>query len=100
MAKHKRQPKAGELANKPSKPFAERPRGVPLDNFRPIHRAAPDSEKLPTIWPERMIIRRFTAGPQTNTWRIKGNMMGGSTGACKGITSAPDVARAFIGTRG
>jgi len=101
MSKHKRQPKAGDLALKCSKPFAIKPREFAPNPFAaPMYRAAPDSEKIPTVYPAEIKIRRYTAGPMTNTWKNKGNMMGGATGACKGITSAPDVARAFIGTRG
>ena len=106
--KAKRQPKAGDNALKPSKPFAINPRGVPMDQFRPIHRAAPDSEREPTVYPAQFKIKRYAVGahvtrdaaPVITTWANKGGMMGGATGACKGITSAPDVARAFIGTRG
>lgn len=80
------------------KPYPEK--RVVIDQFKPIYCAAPLSEREPTVYPERFKIKKYAAGPMSNTWKLKGNMMGGSTGACKGITSAPDVARAFIGARG
>lgn len=103
MAKYRRQPKAGELARKPSAPFAIRPREFAADNFAPaMLRAAPLSEREPTIIPAGIRITRCAPGAarNSNIWRIKGGMMGGNAGACKAVTSTPIVARAHIGPRG
>lgn len=103
MAKYRRQPKAGDLARKPSAPFAIKPRVFAPDPFAPaMLRAAPLTEREPTIYPAGFKIKRLPEGAarNSNIWRIKGGMSGGATGATKGVTSCPDVARAFIGTRG
>jgi hypothetical protein len=91
MAKYRRQPKAGDLARKPSAPFAIRPREFAADNFAPApHRAAPLSEREPTIIPAEFKITRVAAGVRASdsySWKLKGGMMGGATGACRGVCS-------------
>jgi len=101
--KAKRQPKAGELASRGSPRFAKEPRATSPNNFAPaMLRAAPASEREPTVYPAGFKIIRLPAGVArgADIWKIKGGMMGGATGACKGTTACPDVARAFIGARG
>lgn len=89
--KAKRQPKAGEIAYAKNRPTYIAP-------------ARPASEREPTILPVGFKIIRYAANAYrpaaSQSWRSKGGMMGGATGACAGTTSRPDVARAFIGTRG
>jgi hypothetical protein len=90
MAKYRRQPKAGDLARKPSAPFAIRPREFAADNFAPaMQRTAPASEREPTIIPVGFKINRYQAGVArgSNIWKNKGGMMGGASGACRGVCS-------------
>jgi len=102
MAKYRRQPKAGDLARKPSAPFAIRPREFSANNFAaPIYRA-PESENEPTVYPAEIRIIRYAAGPRkasSLSWQIKGGMSGGATGAGKGVCSCNGsgvVPQAFI----
>jgi hypothetical protein len=74
-------------AKRAPKPGDKRPA---LENFRPaMGWAAPASEKLPTIYPASYRVKYLPARAAygSNTWAIKGGMMGGSNGACAGVTS-------------
>ena len=104
MAKYRRQPKAGDLAHKPSAPFAIKPREFAADNFaRPMTQARPETDRSNTdisAWRHKITFCKPGAAQNSDIWRIKGRMMGGNAGACKAVTSTPIVARAHIGPRG
>lgn len=96
MAKRKAQPKAGNLALRPSPPFAKEPRLIYATT--PVY-TKPDhgfgkSSVIPADF-DLAKIKHCPAMPAggSNIWKNKGQMSGG-------ITSRIPVARAYIGSRG
>jgi hypothetical protein len=72
----------------PSKRFAGSPKDIPAT--APLYAyVRPESEKQEYPIPAHIRIKTYKAhrAAGSTTWRLKGGMMGGSGGACRGVAS-------------